>query len=225
MDVFDAFKALASYPDDPLPEAGLGSVRHAAVTSTPTFGQARLDIDDTPTGRPTLSRAITGSRARAPWAGPPLWMAGAGVLAVLLCVQLAYVFREPLASSGPSMRAVLERICALAGCTVPLPRRTDVLAIEASDLQADPKRPSVIVLSAVLRNRGSVALEYPALELTLTNAQDQAIARRILLPQDYLERSAEIGAGMRAAAELNVRIELDTGELKPSGYRLFLFYP
>jgi len=62
----------------------------------------------------------------------------------------------------------------------------------------------------------------PALELTLTNAQDQPIARRIFLPKDYLERAPE--AGMRAAGEVNVRIELATGELKAAGYRLFLFY-
>jgi hypothetical protein len=30
---------------------------------------------------------------------------------------------------------------------------------------------------------------------------------------------------MPARAEVEVRLELDTADLKPAGYRLFLFYP
>jgi hypothetical protein len=92
-------------------------------------------------------------------------------------------------------------------------------------LQADPARASVIVLTAVLRNRSSAPVEHPALELTLTNPQDQALARRIFLPRDYLERADDVSRGMGALAEVNVHLELDTGELKAAGYRLFLFYP
>jgi hypothetical protein len=59
----------------------------------------------------------------------------------------------------------------------------------------------------------------------LTNPQDQALARRIFLPRDYLERADDVSRGMGALAEVNVHLELDTGELKAAGYRLFLFYP
>jgi hypothetical protein len=65
----------------------------------------------------------------------------------------------------------------------------------------------------------------PALELTLTNAQDQMIARRIFLPQDYLPGAADASSAMPPLAEVDVRIALDTADLRPAGYRLFLFYP
>jgi hypothetical protein len=146
------------------------------------------------------------------------------LLSTVMLLQLVYAVRVPLATAMPSLRPALERLCDLAGCTVPLPKRTDALAIESSDLQIDPKRPNVIVLTAALRNRAALPVQWPALELTLTNAQDQPIARRIILPKDYLERTAEASAGMRAAAEVDVRIELATGDLKAAGYRLFLFY-
>jgi hypothetical protein len=53
-----------------------------------------------------------------------------------------------------------------------LPRRPDLLSIESSDLQTDPRRESQIVLNAVIRNRAPFAQELPALELTLTDAGD-----------------------------------------------------
>ena len=78
---------------------------------------------------------------------------------------------------------------------------------------------------ATLRNRGPVDVARPALELTLTNVQDQTIARRIFLPGDYLPGAADASGAMPARAEVEVRLELDTADLKPAGYRLFLFYP
>jgi hypothetical protein len=154
-----------------------------------------------------------------------LWLGALALLAPLLAAQLAYGFRDRLAAAWPASRPLLERMCALTGCTVAWPERPDLLAIEASDLQADPARPNVIVLTATLRNRGSIEVARPALELTLTNAQDQTIARRIFLPRDYVPGALDASSPMAALAEVEVRLALDTADLRPAGYRLFLFYP
>lgn len=223
-EVFDAYKTLASYPDEPLPEpptATPAAEANDARNAEPVPVQATLDID--PAMDATIASIGRKRAVRNPRVDRYL-RAAVALLSIVLLTQLVYAFRTSLAIAMPSLRPTLERACALAGCTVPLPKRTDALAIESSDLQLDPKRPGVIVLTAALRNRGSMLVALPALELTLTNAQDQPIARRILLPKDYLERAAEASAGMRASSEVNVRIELATSELKPAGYRLFLFY-
>jgi hypothetical protein len=154
-----------------------------------------------------------------------LWIAAVVVLLVALSLQLAYAFRASIAAAWPATRPVLESACARLGCSVPLPRRTEQLAIESSDLQADPKRPNTVILTASLRNRGTGVVAHPALELTLTNAQDQSIAKRVFQPADYLDDASGATRGMAAMSEVGVRIALDTGELKPAGYRLFLFYP
>ena len=220
-EVFDAYKTLASYPDEPLPEPPPAVESGEPRIREPAPVQAMLDID--PALGPALATVAGSATTRNPRTDRRLRVA-AVLLSIALLLQIAYVLRVPLATGAPSIRPALEQMCALLGCTVPLPKRTDVLAIESSDLQVDPKRPGVIVLTAALRNRGSMPVQMPALELTLTNAQDQPIARRIFLPKDYLERAPEASAGMRAAHEINVRIELATGELKAAGYRLFLFY-
>ena len=230
--VFDAFKSLATLADEPAAEplerpavapaieaAGSGT---GAASSMPQ--QGTLDIDPRESVRLDDGFTPAQSPARARY-GRALWLVALAVLALLLAAQLAYALRDRLAAAWPASRPLLERMCALTGCTVAWPARPDLLAIEASDLQADPARPNVIVLTATLRNRGSIEVARPALELTLTNAQDQTIARRIFLPRDYAPGAVDASSAMPALAEVEVRLELDTAELRPAGYRLFLFYP
>jgi hypothetical protein len=77
----------------------------------------------------------------------------------------------------------------------------------------------------LVRNRASVAMEYPAFELTLTNAQEQVVARRVFLPREYLEEPERIPQGLPPRAELPVRLSLDTGNVRAAGYRVYFFYP
>lgn len=153
------------------------------------------------------------------------WRTGALVLAVVMAVQLAYVLRAEIAGALPQLRPWLEDACAVAGCTLPLPERVEHWNIESSDLQSDPAQPSVMVLTAVLRNRAAFAQNYPVLELTLTDTQDQPLARRVLAAPDYLPQGADPRAGLGANGEVVVRLTMDTGDLNAAGYRLYLFYP
>ena len=224
--VFDAFKSLATLADEPLaeaPDSTAAAVPAAQTAAAANPLQGSLDIAPFPDMRADAYAATGGVARRSPMR--VLWWSAVAVLMVLLGVQLAYAFRDRLAAAWPQSRPLLERMCGLAGCTVAWPKRPDLLAIEASDLQVDPVRPNIIVLTATLRNRGSIGVARPALELTLTNAQDQTLARRIFLPADYLPGAVDASGAMPALAEVDVRLELDTAELKPAGYRLFLFYP
>ena len=101
------------------------------------------------------------------------------------------------------------------------------MAIESSDLQADGRRDNVIVLNAVLRNQAQFAQEYPALELTLTDERDEAVARRVLTPADYFAGvpTEQIARGIGAGADAPLRIYFDTGGQRAIGYRMYLFYP
>ena len=231
--VFDAFKSLATLADEPAaepaapadaagPDAAMAMPPAAAGATAPLQGS--LDIDAAP-ATALSGMADLGSAAAAHRSRQGLWWAAAIVLAAALAVQIAYAARDRLAAAWPASRPLLERMCAAAGCTVAWPRRPDLLALEASDLQADPARPNIVVLTATLRNRGDLAVARPALELTLTGTQDQTLARRIFLPADYLPGAADAGGAMPARAEVEVRLELDTADLRPAGYRLFLFYP
>lgn len=152
------------------------------------------------------------------------WTLGTVVLIALLFLQGIYLFRTELARAMPAARPALEHACTLLGCEVPYPREAALISIESSDLQAAPGTKDVLVLSAVLRNRATFAQAYPAIELTLTDAADVTVARRVLRPRDYAPEDRSTGV-FAASSETPLKLHLDAAGLGASGYRLYVFYP
>lgn len=157
-----------------------------------------------------------------------LWAFALLLATLALAAQAAYRFRAEIAALVPEAREPLRRLCDTLGCEMTLPRRPELMSIDASELQADGRRDGLIMLSAVIRNRARFPQDYPALELTLTDETDRPVIRRVLAPRDYLERSrgAELlRQGIAAGSEATIRVYLDTSRTRAIGYRLYLFYP
>lgn len=147
-----------------------------------------------------------------------------GLLAILLLAQGAYHFRDQLAARWPVLTPALVQACQKLACTVGAPRNVADLAIEASDLQADPAHQGLLILSATLRNRGSTPLAYPLLELSLTDAQDQVVVRRVLTPADYAGGTIDLDRGLPANSDLAIKLFIDASATSQAGYRLYVFY-
>ncbi|MDX8386424.1 MAG: zinc-ribbon and DUF3426 domain-containing protein [Gallionella sp.] len=153
------------------------------------------------------------------------WALGSVILMMVFISQCAYMFRADIAAKIPVTKPVLVYSCWLLNCKVGLPQYPDLISIESSGLEADPKNKGWITLKVLLRNRAPFTQTYPNLELTLSDSKDAPQARRIFSPADYLPKAESYVAGLRSNKELGVQLFLDTGNLKPMGYRLALFYP
>ncbi|MBI5909759.1 MAG: DUF3426 domain-containing protein [Betaproteobacteria bacterium] len=153
------------------------------------------------------------------------WAMAALLLLLALLAQAAYFFRVDLAARLPGLKPALLGYCRLLKCSVPLPKKTDLIGIESSDLEADPAHANQITLNALLRNRAVYAQAFPNLELTLNDSQDKPLARRIFRPADYLPVTESETTGLLPNRELGIRLRLNTTGLRPMGYRLVLFYP
>lgn len=153
------------------------------------------------------------------------WITGLVVLSLLLCAQALYFFRIELGARLPGVKPALVSYCKLLNCTVPLPQNADLMSIESSELEADPTHENQITLVALLRNRASHAQAFPSLELSLNDINDKVLARRTFKPADYLPPNESEAIGLKPNHELNIRLGLDTSDLRPMGYRLALFYP
>jgi predicted Zn finger-like uncharacterized protein len=147
------------------------------------------------------------------------------VLALLLVAQALVHFRDALAARWPAVRPVLVRMCAATGCAIRPPRDVTGLAIDGSDLQADPAHRGLLILTATLRNRGPTVLEYPHLELSLTDSSDRVVVRRALAPQEYAGGATDLQRGIPANGEVLVKLFIDASATTQAGYRLYLFYP
>jgi len=153
------------------------------------------------------------------------WLGGSLLLVIILLAQTAYFFRINLAATHPEWKPALISYCKLLNCSIPLPQDADLLSIESSFLEADPVKPGVIVLNALLRNHAPYAQAYPQLELTLTDALNSSLAIRTFKPAEYLKPGIDELPGLALNREINVKLKLDTTDLMPSGYRLLLVYP
>jgi predicted Zn finger-like uncharacterized protein len=157
-----------------------------------------------------------------------LWALAALVAVAGLAAQTVHRFRAELAAQVPGIRPTLEAACKTLRCQVALPRRPELMSIESSDLQADPRREGIIVLNAVLRNRARFQQDYPALELTLTDEGDRPLLRRVLGPREYLDPARApllLPEGIAPGGDASLRVFLDAGRTRATGYRLYLFYP
>jgi hypothetical protein len=143
----------------------------------------------------------------------------------VVIAQALYLFRVEIAARLPGLKPAMSKACAMLKCTIPLPQKIDQLSIESSELEADPTQANIITLHAIMRSRALYPVAYPNIELTLTDTLDNAVARRNFAPADYIASKDEITHGLAANRDTSIRLHLNTTDLKPSGYRLFLFYP
>ena len=183
---------------------------------------------------PENAESVTASGASAFGFGPVAaatparrwpWLLGALLLLLILLAQAAYHYRSVITLRFPETRPYAAVLCATLNCELPLPRSIEQMTIEASDLQADTINSNVMVLSATLKNRAIVNQQYPSLDLTLTDAQDQPVVRRVLAPQDYLGKAVNVQAGFAGDSEIEIKVYIEGSRVKATGYRLDRFYP
>jgi predicted Zn finger-like uncharacterized protein len=144
------------------------------------------------------------------------------VLGALLALQVAVQDRDRLAAAHPELRAALQQMCAALGCTIGPPRQIEAIAIDSSafnKLRGDAYR-----LSVTLRNQAPTPVAVPAVELTLTDSQDQPVVRRVLTPAELGAASPVIGAAAEWSASVTMALSA-SGMGRVAGYRLLAFYP
>lgn len=158
---------------------------------------------------------------RARWSSGPartaLAAAGA-VLMLTLGLQAAHHFRDALAAEWPALRPVLGAYCSLARCSIEPLRRIDDVQVESTALTRSPGG-DAFVLSVNLKNRGTVRVAAPAIDLSLTDVTGRLVARRALSPTDF--RGAEV---LPAGGEATLQLTLATATAV-TGYTVEIFYP
>ncbi len=200
------------------------SMREDAATPPP---KPRPKLEITPELKEKLAdlqQQLTTQQRRAHWRTLALSL-GVLSLLLLLVLQVAYFRRDQIAAHYPPARPALEAMCRILDCRIGLLADATLIKLESSDLQAEPETPGRVTLSVTLRNLAPYPQAYPMLELTLTDAAHQPLARRQFSPREYLAPTVKAEAGFPAAEELVIRLPLDLGALGAVGYKLYVYYP
>ncbi|MFT4179261.1 MAG: DUF3426 domain-containing protein [Thermomonas sp.] len=127
-------------------------------------------------------------------------------LLLLLAVQLFFGERERLAADA-RFRPVVASACALVGCKLPPWRQPAAFSMLARDVIAVPDRPGVLRVQASFRNDARWPQPWPALVLTLSDADSRTLGARRFLPADYLgetPRAGELAPGQSAQLAFDI---------------------
>ncbi|MEJ6008189.1 zinc-ribbon and DUF3426 domain-containing protein [Paucibacter sp. AS339] len=163
------------------------------------------------------------ARGNSRWHRPTVRLglfASALLLVSALGLQGALHFRDALAAQQPVLRPLLTSICQLAACELRDWQHIESISVETSALnQAGSGNHYKLLVG--LRNKGKAAVATPWVELSMTDAAGNLLAKRTLRPSDlHSERTS-----MPPGSDLNLQALLTTGPLKVSGYSVEIFYP
>ena len=236
-EIFDAAQNLLMGQEDPV--AALQASHGTAVEST-----ASTAVDRSPEPAEAPQAMAMPPDPVAPSAAPPeapsfmqrdatpsAWQrrgvrrslaVAALVLIAVLAAQILRHERDRIASGEPAMRPVLATLCQWTGCVIAPMRQIESVVIESSSFLR--LRGDVYRLAFSLRNNAAVDIAMPAIELSVTDAQDQALSRRVLLPAEVGATSLLLPAGGEWGSKLSLNVKSGGAE-RIAGYRLLAFYP
>ena len=245
--VLPAHPAVAE-PVEPLAASGHGEGRQEPVFSADGFDfkpASSQPLDDGPelqdSSVPQEAQLfpemafVREARRKDFWHAPLVRSLLAGVclvLALSLMLQWAVWQKDVLAAQAPRLAPWLQAMCRPLGCEVRPLRRIESLVIESSSFSRTG--PDAYRLSFTFNNTGAVDLEIPALEITLTDTQDQVVVRRVVMPVEFGATAPTLAAYFKLVGALSLKVaEAGQGVFPPApagflpvtGYRIVAFYP
>lgn len=219
----------------PMPEAEQG-LEDKALSEAPLHAdigdiqpardraQALTDADETVAIAGNEPGFVRQARRKAFWhsAGMRVALVLGSLLAVAGVVgQHAWQQRDVLAAQYPALAPVLAKACSLAGCELQARRAIADVVISGSGFKqlADARQ---YQWSLTLENRSDVPVAMPMAELTLTDAQDRPLLRRVI---DLKPLGAPEQLQARQEWSVNVPVQVQDLGAAVAGYRALVFYP
>lgn len=231
---------LDSVPAQPNVEPENTPPRRPDLVHTATAEEGEFESSEMPaSGISDDVSFVRAARRQAFWKTPAArW--SLGVLALLLMTALAIQWlvqqKDNLAALEPRLGSLLQTVCGQLRCEIRAPRHIDSLVIDSSSFNRIG--PDAYRLSFVLKNTGTIPLEVPSLEVTLTDTQDRAVVRRVLTPVQFGATATTLGARSELAGALSMKVAGDgvrsvspapssasPAPWRVAGYRVLAFYP
>jgi predicted Zn finger-like uncharacterized protein len=186
----------------------------------------RADGDEVHNAAPDPEpRFVQKAKRQAFWASAHvragLWL-GVVVSVLGLGLQWAVHDRDRLAAWQPSLKPILMALCQPLGCEIGPVRQLQAVVIESSSLVR--LLGQLHALDVVLKNSQAWPVALPSLEVSLTDAQEQVLVRRVLRADEWPDAPSVLAPGEAWPLKLRLSITLPSNQTM-SGYRIALFYP
>lgn len=192
---------------------------------------SRFSFDEVPTRAGFIEAADRQARSERPvWRR--VFTALSVLLLLVLSIQVAVHWRNRIALEWPETVPLLEAICDPMACRIEPLQRIESFIVDASALNRAADG-SGYRLELTLRNRDHLPLATPSVDLNLTDASGDTLARRALRAGEFqlavgsatANRTAAPPAVVPPGAELHLQLAFTTPLPRIAGYTVELFYP
>lgn len=211
------------------------------TTNTPAIGIITSEIDK----NKKLNQAMTGeekinlsfvkaAQSKAFWQRSSvvhsLRMTSVALLG-LLFFQVVFSQRHHLSATNPSLKTGFTSICQTLGCTIEAFKNIDAFKIDSSSFQktttpaTDSAQTQSFAFKLAIKNGADLATAIPAVELTLTDANDKAVLRRVLFANDLGFNGDTLAANGDWSGAMTLAVTPSSSMPPVTGYRVLLFYP
>lgn len=135
------------------------------------------------------------------------WAMGCLILLLPLGGQVIWQSRDSLIHHDIG-RQLLQSVCRIAGCDVPIRRATDKILISERTLTTHPDKENVLSLQLEMVNTAAFQQPYPKLQLSLYNDIGKLIARRTFSPNEYKASQHQSQEMMPKLQALHAQLDL-----------------
>lgn len=162
------------------------------------------DLDNVPAIlRHDVERLLRDQRAGLRW----VWTLLAGLAALVLLTQVAWVNREWVLEHYPFARPYASQWCARLGCQLdrPLAARIELVS---RDVREHPNYANALLVNAMLANRTRSVAAYPVIQLGVHDRNGSVVGIRRFQPDEYLDQSIDVAAGIPPGRTVYVVLEI-----------------
>lgn len=197
----EAAQLEAAEPELVLPEATVIGSNTGVEDREPTEDSASPAVI-----APSFARANR-AHAAAP-ADTPRWQWGLVLaLALLLGLQIILADRAKLAADAGT-RPLVSGLCSVLRCTLPPWHEPSAYSMLSRDIRPVPGQAGALQVQTSFRNDARWAQAWPALRLSLSDADGRVIGRRTLQPAEYLGAGADPLARLEPGQSAQVSFRL-----------------
>ncbi len=200
----------------------------AQATAVPTASGMSVASALAPMPTPGFVRqAQRAARWRSPWVRAGLALVALTLLAGL-AGQVVVQERARMIALFPQTQPWLRWLCVELACKIEALKQIESIVVDASAFNKlkSSSAQDAYRLNITLKNTANLPVALPHVELSLTDAQDASVLRRVLSPADLSATGQVLAARGDFAGGAAIQIDnTQLGGARISGYRVLAFYP
>ncbi len=136
------------------------------------------------------------------------WTSACVVGLMAIALQLTWFNRDWVLRQYPQLTPYVRATCKELGCRIIRQRDVRAIKLVNRDVRLHPDYQDVMLVNLTMNNALAIRQPYPKVQLTLFDTTGSLIGHRRFTPNDYLDNSIAIDAGMPANIPVHFMLEV-----------------